>query len=59
MVFVKLLSELRLSFRTTYVTNANMAVGLAQFPLFPPKENGLKEVKIIISMGMMFRAAAQ
>ncbi len=42
-----------------YVTKANTAVTLAQFLLFcQNKISGLKELKIIASMGM-FRAAAK
>ncbi len=38
LVFVKPLSELRLSSRTIYITNANMAVTLAQFLWFLQNE---------------------
>ncbi len=38
LVFVRPLSKLRLSFCTTYVTNANMAVTLAQFLAFHQNE---------------------
>ncbi len=38
LVFVKLLSELRLTSRTIYVTNANMAVSSAQFLWFLQNE---------------------
>ncbi len=53
-------SELCLSSCTIYVTNANIAVTLAHFLWFLQNEgNGLKEVKIVKSMGMLRAAAKQ
>ncbi len=47
-------SELCLSSCTIYVTKANIAVTLAHFLWFlQNEENGLKEVKIVKSMGML------
>ncbi len=52
-VFVKPLSELRLSSHTIIVTSASMAVTSAQFLWFLQNEgNGLKEMKIIPRMGI-------